>query len=172
MRHLMLLACAAMLLCVGCDGSDPAPIPPDEPGAPALAAYDLAGTWNRSTDVACAGTIDQTQFQALGLMQDHYYSADWMAIEQNGAELVLDVEGYVPLSYTLEGDLILPELVSGWDIAAAVPSPYLSGEFERSGKVLEDGGVIEIRELYESGGHTLACTHEWEFAGDVQPPGA
>ena len=87
MRHLMLLACAAMLLCVGCDGSDPAPIPPDEPGAPALAAYDLAGTWNRSTDVACAGTIDQTQFQALGLMQDHYYSADWMAIEQNGAEV-------------------------------------------------------------------------------------
>ena len=51
------------------------------------------------------------------------------------------------------------------------PMLYLEGNSEHTGRVLEGGNVIEMRHLYESEGHELLCSHDWEFIGVERPPG-
>ena len=165
-RVVMLLSCAAMLLCCGCGGSD------REEVAAGETHYDLTGDRSLLTEFECVGTADQEELEKLGLLlglkEDGLSGADRLTIRQDGQALTFNAEGHVS-SYTLEEDGML---VDGggwcWLLDSDIATPYVDGCLTRSGQVLEDGGVTEITELYETGGHTLTCTHEWEPA-DAAP---
>ena len=74
----MLLICAAVLLCVGCDKSDES-------------LYDLAGDWERITDAECVGDLED-DFLARNRFTI-FSDPSGLTIEQDGEALVLDFHG-------------------------------------------------------------------------------
>ena len=169
------LACAVILMCCGCGGSDREASVVDDTD------HDLAGYWSPLGDVECVGIADQAEVEALlaalGALDDGFHGADRLTIRQDGQAFVFEVEGHVPRSASLEDDDILIDF-SICTIADADSLPYDEVCFDQAGLVLEEGGVIEIIESYElagymreSGKRTLTCTHRWEWHSDLAGAG-
>lgn len=171
------LACAVILMCCGCGGSDREASVVDDTD------HDLAGYWSPLGDVECVGIADQAEVEALlaalGALDDGFHGADRLTIRQDGQAFVFEVEGHVPRSASLEDDDILIDFsICTIADADAGSLPYDEVCFDQAGLVLEDGRVIEIIESYElagymreSGKRTLTCTHRWEWHSDLAGAG-
>lgn len=136
---------------------------------PGDGGYDLSGDWNRATDRECTGSAYQEEMERFGLIEDGLSGADRLTIWQDGEALVFEAGDHYSHSVREAGGIITSTADPCWIIETTIPTSYAQGCLMRDGVVLEGGSVIEMTELYETGGGTLTCAHEWEFAGAVPP---